>query len=82
MPGVVKFITAADIPKGGINNFTPTSFGLAVEEVGSIGTCNSVIIFLSVGHLTKIASQIVWIKQFLFACRYLVQEMFHMLGKP
>ena len=55
MPGVVKFITAADIPKGGINNFTPTSFGLAVEEVGSIGTCNSVIIFLSVGHLTKIA---------------------------
>ena len=55
MPGVVKFITAADIPKGGINNFTPTSFGLAVEEVGFIGTCNSVIIFLTVGHLTKIA---------------------------
>lgn len=55
MSGVVKFITAADIPKGGINNFTPTSFGLAVEEVGFIGTCNSVIIFLTVGHLTKIA---------------------------
>nr|XP_058949586.1 xanthine dehydrogenase/oxidase-like isoform X1 [Pocillopora verrucosa] len=37
MPGVVKFITAADIPKGGINNFTPTSFGLAVEEIFSSG---------------------------------------------
>jgi len=33
MPGVIKYITVKDIPKGGVNNFMPTSFGFAEEEV-------------------------------------------------
>ncbi|KAJ7381038.1 hypothetical protein OS493_004634 [Desmophyllum pertusum] len=33
LPGVVKCITILDIPKGGINNFMPTSFGFASEEI-------------------------------------------------
>ncbi|KAJ7388015.1 hypothetical protein OS493_040376, partial [Desmophyllum pertusum] len=33
LPGVVKYITVSDIPKGGINNFMPTSFGFASEEI-------------------------------------------------
>lgn len=33
MPGVIKYITVKDIPKGGVNNFMPTSFGLAEEEI-------------------------------------------------
>ena len=35
MPGVIKYITGKDIPKGGVNNFMPTSFGYAEEEVTS-----------------------------------------------
>ena len=35
MPGVIKYITVKDIPKGGANNFMPTSFGFAEEEVMS-----------------------------------------------
>lgn len=31
MPGVVKYLTYADIPPGGINNFMPPSGGSAEE---------------------------------------------------
>ena len=44
MPGVIKYITVKDIPKGGVNNFMPTSFGFAEEEV----ICRLVIFLLSV----------------------------------
>ncbi|KAL9979239.1 hypothetical protein ACROYT_G016871 [Oculina patagonica] len=37
LPGVLRFITVKDIPKGGINNFVPTSFGFAAEEIFSSG---------------------------------------------
>ena len=52
MPGVIKYITVKDIPKGGVNNFMPTSFGLAEEEVMCrLVICLFTLVSVVVGYL-------------------------------